>query len=364
LHKTQDQEPTGPTAAGRRPPKRGKGRLRLLRLVVSLSLLGWLLAKVDYASLGRILARADLEWLLLPHLLTLITFSCCVVKWRLLLRAQGLVVSTQSLARYYLVGLFFSNFLPSNVGGDVVRATMLTRRAGGRWWTVAGSSVLIERLTGLFGLFLMLGLGIVLHRRWVTSLHVLMPIGVAFGGILAVVAVLFTGAGVAMLGALSRVKLLARPVALLDEFHKNLLRYRRTPGVIVKCLGLSCIFYAASSLQVAWLCNVFPQVESSWSVQLVVFGATSLLGLLPVAVNGYGVQEGGYVVFLTSLGYTLDQSLIVAFGFRAISLSLSFLGGILFAAGNVPRGQIEVAGTTPERRSRPAHTSATEHGRR
>jgi glycosyltransferase 2 family protein len=69
------------------------------------------------------------------------------VKWGILLRAAGFVVPLPRLLQYQWIAEFFNNFLPAQVGGDVMRGYALAsdtqRRAD------ATASVLIDRFIGL-----------------------------------------------------------------------------------------------------------------------------------------------------------------------------------------------------------------------
>ena len=78
-------------------------------------------------------------------------------RWRLLLDAQGVIVPLKTLAASYLVAGFFNNFLPSNIGGDVVRVRDTARAAGSR--TLATTVILVDRGLGLIGLVLLAALG-------------------------------------------------------------------------------------------------------------------------------------------------------------------------------------------------------------
>ena len=52
-----------------------------------------------------------------------------MAKWRLLVNAAGGGLSFRTAARAYYMGLFGNTFLPSIVGGDVVRAGVALRAA-------------------------------------------------------------------------------------------------------------------------------------------------------------------------------------------------------------------------------------------
>jgi uncharacterized protein (TIRG00374 family) len=71
-------------------------------------------------------------------------------RWYILVRAQDLPLTLFNALRLGLVGFYFSSFLPSSIGGDVVKAVMIAREQRRR--TVAVATVLIDRALGLWGL--------------------------------------------------------------------------------------------------------------------------------------------------------------------------------------------------------------------
>src|SRR5581483_2208472 len=74
------------------------------------------------------------------------------VKWQILVKAQAIDTSLGALLSFSLMGLFFGNIMPSNIGGDVVRAYDLARVTQGRA-EAAAISVLVDRLMGLCAFF-------------------------------------------------------------------------------------------------------------------------------------------------------------------------------------------------------------------
>ncbi|MBV9125321.1 MAG: flippase-like domain-containing protein [Planctomycetes bacterium] len=78
------------------------------------------------------------------------------VRWYILVRAQGLPFTLVNALRLGLVGYFFSNFLPSSIGGDIIKAAFIAREQDRR--TVAVATVAIDRLVGLWGLFWLVAL--------------------------------------------------------------------------------------------------------------------------------------------------------------------------------------------------------------
>ncbi len=73
-----------------------------------------------------------------------------LVRWYLLVRAQGLQVTLVQAIRLGLIGLFYNQFLPGGVGGDIVKAAALARNQERR--TVAVATVVMDRVIALWGL--------------------------------------------------------------------------------------------------------------------------------------------------------------------------------------------------------------------
>src|SRR5262249_33490350 len=66
-------------------------------------------------------------------------------------------VSFGALVSSFLVATFFNNFLPSNIGGDVMRIHDTSKAAGSR--TVAATVVFVDRGIGLLGLMFLAAVG-------------------------------------------------------------------------------------------------------------------------------------------------------------------------------------------------------------
>src|SRR5512139_4079379 len=154
--------------------------LLLAKAAVALALIGYLASTVDRAALAGVLTRISPLPLaaLIAVALLMVGVSCW--KWRMLLRAQGIDLPLGYLFRTYLVGYFFTNFLPSGIGGDAVRALRVGQVAGRRGASLL--AVFFERFTGVIVLL-----------AWVASLPLFNPSVRAHAPVMAIV-LLATGA--------------------------------------------------------------------------------------------------------------------------------------------------------------------------
>src|SRR5581483_10031911 len=105
---------------------------------------------VDTASVKERLARVDLTWLAVILAVIAIQISTLALRWRLIAIAAGAPMPPLLAIRFGFVAAFFSQTLPSTVGGDAARILLLGRNSGS--WSKATYSVLVDRAVGLFAL--------------------------------------------------------------------------------------------------------------------------------------------------------------------------------------------------------------------
>ncbi len=126
--------------------------LTLLKLIISLGLMAYLFYRFlsnpqDREILLAHLTTANYGYLLLALVLYVMAIITNAVKWYILLRAQGIPVPLSALTNYTFVGFFFNNFLPANVGGDLMRGFGLAQYTARS--AEAAVSVVVDRIIGL-----------------------------------------------------------------------------------------------------------------------------------------------------------------------------------------------------------------------
>jgi uncharacterized protein (TIRG00374 family) len=126
------------------PRSRTRGlTITALKGTVSLALLWVLFSRVDIGRLWSVARHASAAWLLTALALYLSVILASAWRWGLLLKAQHLDFSFRALTSSFLVATFFNNFLPSNIGGDVIRIADTAPAAGSK--TLATTVVLLDR---------------------------------------------------------------------------------------------------------------------------------------------------------------------------------------------------------------------------
>jgi glycosyltransferase 2 family protein len=303
--------------------------LPVVKLCVSIGLIALLLSRIDMGQFWAMARTAAPSWLLAALALYLLMILASAWRWNLLLKAQGLVFRFRALTSSFLVATFFNNFLPSNIGGDVVRIRDTAPAAGSK--TLATTVVLIDRGIGLLGLVLLAAVGATAVPRLVDG-------GAAgpsllWGGFLA--------ATVLAAGTLLKPQLVPRllqPVrvlhpawvdARLGRLGEALAGFRQAPGALLGC------FAGAVAVQ-AILVGFYLAIARSLNVPVsfaelaVIVPISFLVQMIPVSINGFGVREATFGFYFSRLGLPLESALLVSFVGAALIMLFSVSGGVAY----------------------------------
>src|SRR3954447_27065094 len=103
-----------------------------LRITVSAAMLAYLLSRFDLATLLPAGHWSTVPWVAAGVGAMLVALVLSAVRWQRVLTVLDLPTDLPPLVSYSLAGLFVANFLPSTIGGDVLRVIRLSARNGER----------------------------------------------------------------------------------------------------------------------------------------------------------------------------------------------------------------------------------------
>ena len=311
--------------------KTGLGLSRLIRPLISVALLVVLFRSVGFSKFLENLAGASIPWLAFGLFLVVFALVISAYKWQWLLTVQRVHVSLFKLFTSYLVGLFFNNFLPTNIGGDVVRIADIGRHTGRM--PEATASVVGERILAGFALGLTAVIGLLLSYQ-VSSGFTGTVVGllVLFGVIIAVFASprarRFIGSRVAVPNLFSlRDKVRGVGSSMAVSFSNK--------WVLLWVIILSIGFHATVILINYAIFRALGQ-DVSLVYCLLVIPIIMAVQMLPISFNGLGVREGAYIIFFSSIKIgdipIGDANAIAAsLLFWALVTVVSLVGGLIFA---------------------------------
>ena len=128
-----------------------------VKLILSTVLIAYLfIYRVDISEVIRVFTQVKPGWLVLGASLHITGLLLSSLRWKILLSAQGIQQRISRLFSYYMVGHFFNMFLPTKVGGDVVRIYDTSKDHGTTAQPFA--VIMVERVSGLLTMLLLAAL--------------------------------------------------------------------------------------------------------------------------------------------------------------------------------------------------------------
>jgi len=307
-----------------------------LRIGATVAMVGWLSRHVHLSHLHMPPWRTtSLLWLSAALLATFVGVLLSALRWQRVLTALGLAVSTTTLVRHYLAGQFVGNFLPTTIGGDVLRVSRLAATNGEIPRTVA--SVVLERLTGwlvlpvltLFALTVNPGLRRVAPVPASTAMWLAVTTLVALGVLVALAASPRFGGRLTSTAGWRR---------FTGAVHLGLDRVRHQPGLAFEVLTAGFAYQLAVMLA-AFLSAKALGLPVGWTAILAFFPVVAIVQVLPLTVGGLGTREAALVFFLHPLGVAQVDAVALGLLVYLVNLGISLLGAPAFALGNRSRAR-------------------------
>jgi glycosyltransferase 2 family protein len=308
-----------------------QGRWKLwLRFVASALMLGILLSRVHFGALFPELSVSTFGWFAAALVVTIAGVVMSAVRWDAVLRVIGCPANLRHLVSHYFAGLFVGNFLPSTIGGDVLRVSRLAAENGDRPGSFA--SVVIERLTGWVVLPI-LTLGALAVSPELRSLGTATRLATGLSvGTLALLVVILVLAGHPGLGG--RLQGHESWLRFIGAVHFGIDRLRRDwpHALLVLLVGFA---YQFTVVLAAWLGAEALGLPLGFNALLAFFPVVAIAQVLPISIGGLGLRESALVIFLShsGLGPTTTQAVALGLLVYLLNLVASLLGAPAFAVG-------------------------------
>jgi uncharacterized membrane protein YbhN (UPF0104 family) len=271
---------------------RGAGSLLAIGLLVFLIAQNW-------NEVVLAIRQIPLWRFLLATALIFVSRFFVIGRWHVLLRAAKLNISFSRTAALTFTGLFANNFLPTTIGGDVVRFAGAAEM--GYDSSIVLASLVADRLAGMAGMATVLPFGLIPLWSW--------------------------GAG--------RISQSIALAALWKKAWEFVLRTFRALTIWLKkpisLLGAYCLtwghllcFFGATSVLLTGLNESVP----FWTIA----GISSIVYFLtqiPISINGYGVQELSQTyLFVHLAGISVPNAITLALLIRVIFMIASLPGAV------------------------------------
>jgi uncharacterized protein (TIRG00374 family) len=301
------------------------------KLLFSLSVLAFFLviSKVSFKEIGLELKNVVWGWLVLSFSLHALGLLISAYRWQILARAQGDRVPLIFLAKSYLVGTFFNNFLPTRFGGDIVRIWDGSRYS--KSLVKSSAIVAVERMTGIIVLFVFALAASLLRLDMARKVPVIW--GALLLGLvgLAVLALFFLPFFGRWLEKVPAGRFLGKVAQKVVVFRTTVLEYRNKRAEFAQAtlwaflLQLNVILYY-------FLIGKALRLDIDFLDYFIFIPIVLLIQIIPVTINGLGLREGAYIEIFKFYGIAPETALSFSIIEIAFGLAVGLFGGIIYVS--------------------------------
>ena len=290
--------------------------------------------KVDLGAAKARLIEVEIDMVFLAVGILLVQAAVCVKRWGAVLEAIREPLGFIKALKLFLIGSFFSQALPSSVGGDAVRVYKAYH--GGLSLSGAVNGVMLERAAAVVVIVPLIAIlmPFFLTRideqagAWIVS--TLVPFAVAAVG------------GLALLMVLDRLpeRLLRwRVVRGLSYLATDTRRLFLAPRHAAKALGWAAIGHANLALAILVLARGL-DIDVTWLDCLVLMPLVLLVTTVPISIGGWGVREGAMVFAFGLIGVPENSAFALSFLFGLLVVVVSIPGGVIWLMSGERRADV------------------------
>lgn len=303
--------------------------LLLLRISISILLLVLLfkINKIDLQVLINDIKGADKRLLATGFLFFFLVYLLGFFRWRMLLKTSGINISLKRLISSFSGGIFFSIFLPSTIGGDLVRAADLAGHTKKVKEVIA--TVFLDRLSGYMGLVFVILLALLLDRDLIAD-------KVVFSSVSAIIILLAAGLLVLFNSTIYSgiTRFLSSPGAgkikeTIKNMHQEIHVFRHHKKMIALNLLISFIIQLIGPVSIYFIALALG-VKINFIYFLIFLPIIGAITLLPIALGGLGLREGLFVVYFAKAGVVKQLALAMSLLSFSFVVFYGAIGGLIY----------------------------------
>ena len=304
--------------------------LLVAKITVSLALLAYLFSTTDLGALEQRVRSGDTLLFAAAMGLYSLMFLVATWRWRLLLQAQGFDAPLRHLSASYLVATFFNNFLPSNIGGDLVRVRDSSRLTG--CTTTSLAVVAIDRILGIVALYVLAAVAFLGGGPAVRGLAGARSVIAGLGAVFALLAYVFFRPGTARsLMARSGLGSLGWAQQRFETVQAAVHVYRQRLGDVWRAFGASLAIQALFVYYYYAVAHAL-RIPLSWPACFLMVPLCTLVQTVPISFNGWGIRESVFILYFHQMGLPRESALAFSVVGAGLIVFLSFSGAVVWTS--------------------------------
>ena len=301
----------------------------LFRVSISFILLALLFKfnKIDIHDLINDIKGADSLFLCAAFAVFFLGYLLGFLRWQMLLKAAGIRIPLKRLISSFSGGIFFSIFLPSTIGGDVVRTADLAEHTNKAKEVIA--TVFLDRLSGYIGLVIVILPALVLGRGLVHDKVVFSSVVVIISVLAFILLVLFNNFIYSRLTRFLSAPGAGRIKEAIKDVHREIHIFRQRRKVIIYNLILSVFIQVILPVSI-YLIGCSLGVKVNFIYFLVFLPIIGAITLIPISIGGLGLRESLFVVYFAKAGVVKQLALAMSLLSFSFIVIYGAIGGLIY----------------------------------
>lgn len=267
-------------------------------MIVALGALTFLIFRTPRKDFQQAISGIEWSWAVIACLTYMLSQALLALRWIPLLKVQGVHISLWQAVRLTFLGLFYNNFMPGAVGGDLLKGWYITHHGEKHQRVGAAVTVFVDRLVGLIGIILVAGVASLfagseiayndIQIRWL---------------IWAIMGMMIVSGSVFLSHKIRRALLIGHLLEKLP-FHKFLVKidqaiqiYRHQIRVIMLSLLLTALIQGIAIFAVWMLTRALKLDDVTFFDCLIIMPIIWVISAAIPVPGGIGIIENGFIYF-------------------------------------------------------------------
>ncbi|MHB8280986.1 MAG: lysylphosphatidylglycerol synthase transmembrane domain-containing protein [Candidatus Humimicrobiaceae bacterium] len=303
------------------------------RIFISILLL-FLIIFTNYKHFDAIynsILNVKLLFIILAAVLCMVSLWIESLRWNILLRAQGKIINGGYLFVSMMIGFFYNNLLPSNIGGDFYRIYDINKNKKIPL-SISASAVFLERFFGLISIAIYFSITSFSIYKIMKNYVIIISI------FLAIAFVLFS---MIIKPQFFKIDRLFKRFKKLEKIEKKFASFKNVlkiykdkipyliMGIFLNLIAdvlIMAMYYFVSislGLNLSFMSFVF--------IVPVIFVFTGI----PISIGGLGVRGNAIVFMLTRFGVSNNNAVVFSFLVLFVFIFNAVAGGIIYLFKNI-----------------------------
>ncbi|MBI5970730.1 MAG: flippase-like domain-containing protein [Deltaproteobacteria bacterium] len=296
----------------------------LVKIAVSAVILYALFSKIDLRVFWDTAASVPPYAIVAVAFLFIGTQGVSTLRWSIILK-KDMDVSYFRLLSIYFIGMFFNNFLPTMVGGDIVKGYFLYKSS--QRGDISFASIFMDRYSGFTALMAVTALALIPGYALIKGTGLAAFFILLFGGFVCASLVIWVGPlHTWAMRLLAKVHFYGINKKI-DTFYNVLMGYKDYPDVLVK-IFICSVFVQTGVIAGHYFLGRQLGMRVGIGYFFLFIPLTTVISMLPISLSGLGIREGAFIFLFTRVGAAKEQAIALSLMWFAIMAIVSIVGGL------------------------------------